>query len=99
VFALFHALTGLACIVSCRRRIFSGARDAVFLGLLPIASAAFLVWMVVKCLITAPATQVWSMIGIIIAGLVMMVISRFWLRSPFFAVPRESDHGQTAKAT
>jgi hypothetical protein len=53
----------------------------------------------VKYLITAPATQVWSMIGIIIAGLVMMVISRFWLRSPFFAVPRESDHGQTAKAT
>jgi hypothetical protein len=51
---------------------------------------------VVKYLTTAPASQVWSMVGIIISGLVMMVVSRFWLRSPFFGVHRESDPGQTA---
>jgi amino acid transporter len=96
VFALFYVLTGLASIVYYRRRIFSGAWDAVILGVLPVASAAFLVWMVVKYLTTAPASQVWSMVGIIISGLVMMVVSRFWLRSPFFGVQRESDSGQTA---
>ena len=80
VFALFYVLTGLAGIVYYRRRIFSGARDAVILGVLPIASAAFLVWMVVKYLTAAPASQVWSMIGIIVSGLVMMVVSRFWLQ-------------------
>jgi amino acid transporter len=96
VFALFYVLTGLASIVYYRRRIFSGAWDAVILGAAPIASAAFLVWMVVKYLMTAPASQVWSMVGIIISGLVMMVVSRFWLRSPFFGVQRESDPGQTA---
>jgi hypothetical protein len=97
VFALFYVLTGLASIVYYRRRIFSGARDAVILGVLPIGSAAFLVWMVVKYLSTAPASQVWSMIGILLSGLVMLVVSRFWLKSPFFAVQRESDPGQSAK--
>jgi amino acid transporter len=96
VFALFYVLTGLASIVYYRRRIFSGGWDAVVLGVLPIASAAFLVWMVVKYLTTAPAAQVWSMAGILISGLVMLAVSRFWLRSPFFAVPRESDPGLTA---
>jgi hypothetical protein len=50
----------------------------------------------VKYLTTAPAAQVWSMAGILISGLVMLAVSRFWLRSPFFAVPRESDPGLTA---
>jgi hypothetical protein len=51
---------------------------------------------VVKYLIGAPASQVWSMVGIIVSGLLMMLVSRFWLRSPFFGVQRESDPGQTA---
>ena len=97
VFALFYVLTGLASIVYYRRRIFSGARDAVILGVLPIGSAAFLVWMVVKYLSTAPASQVWSMVGILLSGLVMLAVSRFWLKSPFFGVLRESDPGQTAQ--
>jgi amino acid transporter len=96
VFALFYVLTGLASIAYYRRRIFSRPQDAVVLGALPIASAGFLVWMVVKYLSTAPASQVWSMLGIIISGLVMLVVSRFWLRSPFFAVQRESDQGQAS---
>jgi amino acid transporter len=93
VFALFYVLTALAAIVYYRRRVFSGAWDALILGVLPIGSAAFLLWMVVKYLSTAAAPQVWSMIGIIIAGLVLMLVSRFVLKSPFFQVERESDPG------
>ena len=93
VFALFYVLTGLAAVVYYRRRVFSRPWDALILGILPIASAAFLVWMVVKYLSSAPAGQVWSMLGIIIAGLVLMLVSRFVLKSPFFQVQRESDPG------
>jgi len=93
VFALFYVLTALASIVYYRRRIFSGAWDALILGILPIASAAFLVWMVVKCLSGAPAAQVWSVIGIIVVGLVLMLVSRFVLQSSFFQIQRESDPG------
>jgi amino acid transporter len=96
VFALFYILTALASIVYYRRRVFSGAWDALILGILPIASAAFLVWMVVKYLSTAPAAQVWSMIGIIVVGLILMLVSRFGLKSPFYQVQRESDPGPAA---
>ena len=93
VFAMFYVLTALAAVVYYRRRVFSGAWDAVILGILPIASAGFLVWMVVKYMTTAPAAQNWSVAGILISGLLMMLVARFWLRSPFFQVQRESDPG------
>jgi amino acid transporter len=93
VFALFYVLTALAAVVYYRRRVFSGVWDAVILGILPIASAGFLVWMVVKYMTTAPAAQNWSVAGILISGVLMMLVARFWLRSPFFQVRRESDPG------
>jgi amino acid transporter len=93
VFAMFYVLTALAAVTYYRRRIFSRAGDAIILGILPIGSAAFLVWMVVKYMTTAPAAQNWSVAGIFIAGLVMILVARFWLRSPFFSVRRESDPG------
>jgi hypothetical protein len=49
--------------------------------------------MVVKYMTTAPAAQNWSVAGILISGLVMLVVARFWLRSPFFQVRPESDPG------
>ena len=93
VFAMFYVLTALAAVTYYRRRIFSRPWDAVILGILPIASAGFLVWMIVKYMTTAPAAQNWSVAGIFIAGLVMLLVARFWLRSPFFSVRRESDPG------
>jgi amino acid transporter len=96
VFALFYVLTAMAAVVYYRRRVFSGVWDGLILGILPIASAGFLVWMVVKYMTTAPAAQNWSVAGIFISGLIMMLIARFWLRSPFFQVQRESDPGVTA---
>jgi len=96
VFALFYVLTALAAVVYYRRRVFSGVRDSLMLGLLPIASAGFLVWMVVKYMTTAPAAQNWSMAGIFVSGLIMMGIARFWLRSPFFQFRRETDPGADA---
>jgi hypothetical protein len=35
----------------------------------------------------APWSQRWSLIGIVIAGLVLMVSARFVLRSLFFSLP------------
>jgi len=44
----------------------------------------------------APAPQRWSLLGIVVAGLVLMLVARFVLRSPFFGVRRESDPGAKA---
>src|SRR5262249_10967206 len=84
LFALFYILTALAGIAYFRRRIAGDVRDAVTVGILPLASAAFLAWMVVKDMMESPAPQNWSMFGVVAVGLVLMLVSRFVLKSPFY---------------
>jgi amino acid transporter len=91
LFAVFYILTALTAVVYYRRRILAGAWDALILGVLPVGAAAFLTWILVKSLLSAPAAQVWSFAGIVAAGLILMLYARFVLRSPFFQLPRESD--------
>jgi amino acid transporter len=90
LFAAYYILTALAAIVYYRRRVFGNARDAVLVGILPLAAAGFLAWIVAKSLQTAPASQRWSVIGIVAVGVILMLVARFVLRSPFFQLPRES---------
>ncbi len=96
LFAIFYVLTALASMTYYRRRVFSNAWDLIILGILPLASAGFLVWMVEKSLVTAPAPENWSLVGIVWVGLLVMVLSRFLLKSPFFRIRRESDPGTGA---
>jgi len=91
LFAAFYILTAMATLVYYRRRVLAGAGDAIVLGILPVAAAGFLAWIIVRSLQAAPASQIWSLIGVVLLGLVMLAIARFVLRSPFFRVPRESD--------
>jgi amino acid transporter len=91
LFAIFYILTALATIVYYRRRVFRSAWDFVTLGLLPLAAAGFLVWIFAKSVQAAPASWNWSLVGIVGAGLVLMLVARFGLRSAFFGIQRESD--------
>jgi amino acid transporter len=93
LFAIFYVLTALAAITYYRRRVFSNFWDALILGLLPLGSAGFLAWMVEKSLVGAPAAENWSMLGIVVVGLVLMLVARYGLKSWFFQIPRESDAG------
>jgi len=90
LFAIFYVLTALAAIAYYRRRIFSRAGDALVLGLLPLGSSGFLVWMVERSLATAPLPERWSMVAIVGVGLLLMLVARFLLRSSFFQLRRES---------
>lgn len=93
LFAIFYILTALASLMYFRRRIVSNAWDLVVLGILPLGSAGFLGWMVEKSLVAAPVPQRWSLAGIVGAGLILMLVARLVLKSPFFQVQRESDQG------
>jgi amino acid transporter len=98
LFATFYILTALATIVYYRRRVFSNVRDALILGILPLGAAGFLAWIIAKSVQSAPAQQNWSLVGILVLGVILMLIARFVLRSQFFQTQRESDPGpQPAK--
>ena len=99
LFAIFYVLTALANIVYYRRRVLSGVWDALILGLLPLGSAGFLVWMVEKSLVAAPTPERWSMVGVVAAGLLLMLGARFGLKSWFFQIQRESDPGPALATT
>ena len=56
---------------------------------MPLAAAGFLGWIVVKTLLAAPAAQLWSVLGVVVVGLVLLASARLIQRSPFFQLPRE----------
>ena len=91
LFAIFYILTALATIVYFRRRVFGSGRDFLILGLLPLGAAGFLGWIFTRSVQAAPAPQIWSLVGIVAAGLLLLLSARFVLRSQFFQIPRESD--------
>jgi amino acid transporter len=98
LFAIFYVLTALATIAYYRRRVVSSVWDFFILGVLPLGAAGFLGWVFVKSVQTATTSSRWSLIGIIALGVIMMLIARVFLRSPFFQIPRESDHPEVQRS-
>jgi len=91
LYAAFYILTALAAITYYWRRIFSNVMDAVNLGVLPLAAAGFLGWIMVKSLQAAPSAQIWSLAAIIGVGIVLMLAARVILRPQFFHLRRETE--------
>ena len=95
--AILYILTTLAALTYYRRRIVASWRDAIILGILPLGAAGFLGYILYRSIAsawTSARPQVWSLVGIVAAGLIMMLIARFVLRSVFFQLPRESEPRQ-----
>jgi len=91
LFSIFYILTALAAMTYYRRRITGSTWDFVAVGVLPLAAAGFLGWVFVLSFSRATWSQRWSLIGIVIAGLVLLVVARYVLHSAFFQIPRESE--------
>jgi amino acid transporter len=89
LFAIFYIGTALATVTFYRRLVTSSVKELILVGVLPLASAGFLVWIVVKSLITAPAGQLWSLLGIVVVGVALMAIARWSEKAPFFFLPRQ----------
>jgi amino acid transporter len=88
--AMFYIMTGLAMIAYYRRKITASPADAVTVGVLPLAAAGFLAWVLTEPVRAAPVAEAWSLAGILAAGLVLMLAARYGLQSRFFRIPRES---------
>ncbi|MGH3153525.1 MAG: APC family permease [Streptosporangiaceae bacterium] len=98
LYAAFYVLTALAAIGYYWRRVFSNVLDGVILGVLPLAAAGFLAWIFVKSLQAAPAPQIWTLVGIVGVGVLLMLIARLVLRPQFFNLRRETEGPVRAEA-
>jgi amino acid transporter len=98
LFSIFYILTALAAMTYYRRRIVASVWDFVGIGLLPLGAAGFLGWILVKSLLAATSPQLWSMVGIVASGLLLLLAARFILRSPFFKIARESEERNRRRA-
>jgi amino acid transporter len=92
--ALFYVLTAAAMMVFYRRRVLATVRDSFAVGVLPLAASGFLGWVVFRSLQQAAAAEKWTITAIIATGLAMMLTARFGLKSPFFAITRETSTGK-----
>jgi amino acid transporter len=90
---ILYILTTLAALTYYRRQIIASWWDAIVAGVLPLGAAGFLGWVVYRSISSAwdsARPQVWTLLGVVVSGLVMLIIARFVLRSMFFRLPRES---------
>jgi amino acid transporter len=90
LYAVFYCVTALAAVVYYRRRVMSNWREALTIGILPLAAVGFLGWIAVKSILTAPAAQNYALLGFAVVGVILIIVARFGLRSPFFQIRRES---------
>ena len=48
-----------------------------------------------KSLQGAPPSEIWSLVGVAVLGVLLMFAARYILKSPFFHIQRESDGQRT----
>jgi L-asparagine transporter-like permease len=68
LYATSYCVTALAAVVYYRRRVMSNWRDMLTIGILPIAAVAFLAYIAVKSILSAPAAQNYSLLGFVVVG-------------------------------
>jgi amino acid transporter len=93
MFALFYAATGIAMAVFYRKLAARGVGPFLELALVPLASAAFLIWVAFK---SVPGLGGWNgtvmhyMYVMLAVGVIFLLATRFIGRSPYFRQPIEA---------
>jgi len=109
--AFYYGFTGFACVVFYRRQLFRSVKNFVYIGLLPFAGAAVLMFVLVKAVVdyskphagyAKPFLGIGSPIVIalvmIILGLVLMVLQRITMPEYFKRRPEVVDPSVVATA-
>ena len=81
--AVYYALAGLAVVVAYRKHIFTSVNNMIFIGLLPLVGALFMVWIFVESIPSLGRTVDLIGLGTLAIGLIPMAI--YWAKgSPYF---------------
>ena len=89
-FTFFFIFTALATTWYYRHLLRRSLLDLVLVGVCPMAGAAVLAWVLEQSVTTLAPPTPWILLGLTVAGVVAMVISRFVLRAPFFWARRSA---------
>jgi amino acid transporter len=90
LYSIFYAVTGLAAAWYYRRLLTQSVKNAVMLGVLPLAGAALLIWVTVKGTQALTSAERYSLIGVGVAGVVMMIIAARVYKAPIFKAEVET---------
>jgi amino acid transporter len=90
LYSLFYAITGLAAFWFYRRMVRSSVKDALLLGVLPLAGAGLLLWVAVKGAQNLTGAERGILIGIAILGLLLMMVAAKVYKAPIFRSKRET---------
>jgi amino acid transporter len=96
LYSIFYAVTGLAAAWYYRRLIGKSVKNAIMLGLLPLAGAGLLIWVTVKGTQALTHAERWGLLGVGLAGVIMMIIAARFYRAPIFRAEVETAHGAEA---
>jgi len=92
LFALFYAFTGITMVVYFRRMVTAGPRNALTAVLIPLVSAAFLLYIVWRSVAGLGGWASGSLISLYVmlgAGAAIMLYARVTKSSAYFSTPRE----------
>jgi len=90
LYSIFYAVTGLAAAWYYRRLIRQSVKNAIMLGLLPLAGAGLLIWVTVKGTQALTHAERYSLLGVGVAGVIMMIVAARLYRAPIFKAEVET---------
>ena len=89
-FTVFYIFTALATTWFYRRLLRRSLTDLALVGVFPLFGAAVLVWVLGKSIPALGPSARWTVAGVAILGVVLMAVSAWVLRSPFFKIRRST---------
>jgi amino acid transporter len=89
LFGTFYAFGALANTWFFRSQIRQSVRSFLLVAAIPLAAAAFLVWIIVKSLQGFTSGAIAALVITIVLGVLAMLAAQLLNKSPFFSIPRE----------
>jgi amino acid transporter len=89
-FTIFYIFTALATTWYYRRLLRRSLVDLALVGIFPLCGATVLAWVLAKSIPALGPTARWTVAGVGILGVVLMGVSAWVLRSPFFRIGRST---------
>jgi amino acid transporter len=90
LYSIFYAVTGLAAAWYYRRLLRQSVKNAVILGILPLAGAALLIWVTIKGAQALTPGERYGLIGVGVVGIVMMIVAAKHYKAPIFKAELET---------